>query len=199
MTMPLSWLISSARMAGLSSFVFGWSLCTRLWSHNQEIQIIKQADTVELPCLGALPADDYFKAIEIDESATGEEGLSALQRKTRNFATLFEISTMLSRSVDESEMLQQVLDILLKVPGGDFAYVALLADGILVPKVVRSNRTQRAHYLEQNHRSLCAARALCSAGSRSSKRQSFFGLRLNHHGSQCFYSSGTHDSDGFRW
>ena len=45
---------------------------------------------------------------------------------------------MLSRSVDESEMLQQVLDILLKVPGGDFAYVALLADGILVPKVVRS-------------------------------------------------------------
>ena len=42
---------------------------------NQEIQIIKQADTVELPSPGALPADDYFKAIESDESATGEEGL----------------------------------------------------------------------------------------------------------------------------
>ena len=110
---------------------------------NQEIQIIKQADTVELPSLGALPADDYFKAIGIDESVTGEEGLSALQRKTRNFATLFEISSMQSWSVDESEMLQQVLDILLKVPGGDFAYVALLADGILVPKVVRSKTGHR--------------------------------------------------------
>lgn len=107
----------------------------------QETQIVKQVSTVELPSLGAMKTHDYLRAIGVSEEISKGEAnqtIAALQRKTRNFATLFEISTVVQRYSDPNEMLSAVVDVLLKVPGGDAAYVALLNEHKeLIPKVSR--------------------------------------------------------------
>ena len=109
----------------------------------QETKMIKQVSTVEMPSLGVMQTQDYLRAIGItDEFSVGEnnQAISTLQRKTRNFATLFEISTIVQRHVNADKMLSAVVDILLKVPGGDIAFVALLNEQKeLIPRVSRDS------------------------------------------------------------
>jgi len=59
-------------------------------------------------------------------------------RNLRNYAVLFEISKAMQRQSNVNSMLCSVLDLLLKAPGGDLAYVVMLdQEGGLQPKVMR--------------------------------------------------------------
>jgi two-component system, NtrC family, sensor kinase len=109
-------------------------------SFEQSTKIIKQVSTIEMPSLGTMQTQDYLRAIGVTEDISGDSksAIIALQQKTKNFATLFEISSMVSEAEDPDELLKSILDVLLKVPGGDFAYVALLENNELIPRVSRS-------------------------------------------------------------
>jgi len=109
-------------------------------SFEQSTKIIKQVSQIEMPSLGTMQTQDYLRAIGVTQDGTGDShtALIALQRKTKNFATLYEISSMVSEADDPDKLLEDILDVLLKVPGGDFAYVALLENNELIPKVSRS-------------------------------------------------------------
>ena len=109
-------------------------------SFEQSTKIIKQVSQIEMPSLGTMQTQDYLRAIGVtqDKTADSSVALEALRRKTKNFATLFEISSMMSSYNNADQLLTAVLDVLLKVPGGDFAYVALLDGEELVPRASRS-------------------------------------------------------------
>ena len=118
----------------------------------QETQIVKQVSTVALPSLGKMHTQEYLKALGIEEEGSvdaSQQTVLELRRKTRNFATLFEISTVVQRYTDADEMLAAVIDILLKVPGGDVAYVVMLNDEKeLIPRVYRDSQGSRnGHFL----------------------------------------------------
>ncbi|MEC8382632.1 MAG: ATP-binding protein [Myxococcota bacterium] len=111
----------------------------------QHTKLIKQISTVEIPSLGHID-ESYISSL-----ATAQEGrqpsisleeMKAISQKTRNFATLFEISTLTQNASDPDMLLTSSVDILLRALGGDFAYVALLDENhVLVPKVSRSTNT----------------------------------------------------------
>lgn len=112
-------------------------------------KIVKAVSTIEIPSLQQMQAEGFMQIPSDNEySKEGEKNvLKDLQRKTRNFATLFEISNVIADKKDSQDMLHSVLDILLKVPGGDFAYVALLEKGDLISKASRVTETGEEHFV----------------------------------------------------
>ena len=118
----------------------------------QEAKVIKKASSVVFPRINTMHTEDYFRALGIsreDDRSRNNQVFEALQRKTRNFAVLFDISTLVQKYTDPDEMLSAVVEVLLKVPGGDVAYIMLLDEqGELKVRVSRSNRTQSSmHFL----------------------------------------------------
>lgn len=119
----------------------------------QHTKLIKQISTVELPSLGHID-ESYISSL-----ATAQEGVQpelslermvSISQKTRNFATLFEISSLTQNSSNSEELLTGSVDILLRVLGGEFGYVAMLDEktGQLVPKVSRStNSNQQQRFI----------------------------------------------------
>ena len=88
---------------------------------------------VEEPSLSSI--DSWTNAVSQVSKDTGQESSSKpdqktpferLQLKTRNFATLLNISTLTQNHNNIDGMLTAVLDVLLKVPGGDAAHVLML-------------------------------------------------------------------------
>ena len=105
----------------------------------QKTKIVKQMTHLSIPSLETMHAQDYFKAIGVTEEIKPlKHDLSKLQRQTKNFATLFEISKALQREEKMADMCRSVLDLLLKVPGGDIAYVVMVDEkGTLKPRAAR--------------------------------------------------------------
>ena len=105
----------------------------------QKTKIVKQMTHLSLPSLETMHANEYFRAIGVTEEIKPlQDDVSKLQRQTKNFATLFEISKVLQREETMVDMCCGVLDLLLKVPGGDIAYVVMVDDnGVLKPKAAR--------------------------------------------------------------
>lgn len=112
----------------------------------QQTKVIKQMSKVSMPSLETMHAEDYLKAIGVTEEIKIEDTNSSfthLQRKTKNFATLFEISKLIQKESEPDNMLKSVLDLLLKVPGGDVAYVVMLnEDDGLETRVARDLKGQ---------------------------------------------------------
>ena len=107
----------------------------------QKTTMIKQMANLSMPSLETMHVHDYFEAIGVTEKLKLEspQEQQDLHRQTRNFATLFEISKVMQREADTSSMLDAVLDLLLKVPGGDLAYVVMLDKReVLQTKAVRN-------------------------------------------------------------
>ena len=122
-------------------------------SFENSTQIVKAVATIEFPSFKQMQAQGLMRHIRSAEGdsppdVTEQENLvTDLQRKTRNFATLFEISNVIVENKGMEEMLQAVFSILLQVPGGDFAYLALLEDGELVSKASRVTSSGREHFV----------------------------------------------------
>lgn len=120
-------------------------------------QIVKSIATIEIPSLKQMQAQGFMRHLSPKGSDRTQELIEHhklvkdLQRKTRNFATLFDVSNVIAENKEMQSMLHAVLDILLKVPGGDFAYLALLENGELVSKASRVTVSGREHFvLSQN-------------------------------------------------
>lgn len=109
----------------------------------QQTTMVKQMAQLSMPSLETMHVHDYFEAIGVTEKLQLEipQEQQDLHRQTRNFATLFEISKVMQREGEISSMLDAVLDLLLKVPGGDLAYVVMLDErSVLQTKGVRNKR-----------------------------------------------------------
>ncbi|MAA78747.1 MAG: hypothetical protein CL916_05765 [Deltaproteobacteria bacterium] len=109
----------------------------------QKTTMVKQMAQLSMPSLETMHVHDYFEAIGVTEKLQNEmpQEQHELHRQTRNFATLFEISKAMHREDDISSMLDGVLDLLIKVPGGDLAYVVMLDEReVLQTKAVRNKR-----------------------------------------------------------
>ena len=120
--------------------------------YPEEQQIIKSVATIEFPSLEKMQAQGYMRHLySIGKTSTEnieqKRAVQDLQRKTRSFAALFEISNVIAEKKGTEDMLHAVLDILLKVPGGDFSYLALLEDGALVSKASRVTSSGREHFV----------------------------------------------------
>jgi HD-GYP domain-containing protein (c-di-GMP phosphodiesterase class II) len=102
-----------------------------------ETSIIKEVSSIHMPRLSSMKTNDYLSAIGVNNLVSDEEdAFSTLQKKTRHFATLFEISTLVQHYTDSDEMLSAVLDVILKVPGGDVVHMLMLDDDDkLVPRI----------------------------------------------------------------
>ena len=107
----------------------------------QKTKIVKQMAHFSMPSLETMHANDFFEAIGATEKLTIDtpKQKNTLQRQTRIFAALFEISKAMQRERNVDDVLNAVLDLLLKVPGGDLAYVVMFDEhGQLQPKAVRN-------------------------------------------------------------
>ena len=113
----------------------------------QQTKMVKKMSRLSMPSLETMLVQDYFEAIGVTEELKGSSQLEIAEdlrrihqndRNLRNYAILFEISKAMQRQSNVNSMLSSVLDLLLKVPGGDLAYVVMLdKDGVLQPKVIR--------------------------------------------------------------
>jgi len=112
----------------------------------QQTKMVKKMSRLSMPSLETMLVQDYFEAIGVTEELKGSQieiadDLRRVQqndRNLRNYAVLFEISKAMQRQSNVNSMLCSVLDLLLKAPGGDLAYVVMLdQEGGLQPKVIR--------------------------------------------------------------
>lgn len=107
----------------------------------QQTKVVKQMAQFSMPSLETMHANDFFEAIGATEKLAidAPKQKNVLHRQTRIFATLFEISKAMQRERNVDDMLNGVLDLLLKVPGGDLAYVVMFDENEqLQPKAVRN-------------------------------------------------------------
>ena len=106
-----------------------------------ETSIIKEVSSINMPRLSSMKTNDYLQAIGIGGIDSDEEdSYYVLQKRTRHFATLFEISTLVQHFTDPDKMLAAVLNVILKVPGGDVAHMLMLDDdGQLVPRISKGH------------------------------------------------------------
>ena len=106
----------------------------------EKTKMVKQMTRLSIPSLETMHANDYFQAIGVTQEIKIDKhsDIDSLLRQTKNFATLFEISKIMQREQNMADMFCSVLDILLKVPGGDLAYVVMLdKDDVLQPQAAR--------------------------------------------------------------
>jgi signal transduction histidine kinase len=81
------------------------------------------------PEIGGMRAEDYFSALGLGDETLLEPDkgdIATLLKRTRSFAILADIAKAIQREHDANQMLDRVLDILLKVTRGDRGHAALL-------------------------------------------------------------------------
>ncbi len=107
-----------------------------------QAQLVKRVEPQMTRSLRAFQPDELFSEMGIGETdryaAVDGSKVEFLVQQTRNFATLHEISKALQSEQDPQEMLEGVMDLVLRVVNADRGYVALLDEqGELIPQVVR--------------------------------------------------------------
>lgn len=100
--------------------------------------LVKPVIDVTSPDLGTMLAEEYFAALGLADTPSGqprsEAEIEFLVRQTRNFAVLHEISKALQAGHDRDTMLDRVLGLVRKVLSADRGYVVRLDEaGRLVP------------------------------------------------------------------
>jgi signal transduction histidine kinase len=83
------------------------------------------------PALAGMRAEDYFQALGLGDETLLEpdaRNLARLLRRTRSFAILSEIAKAIQKETDPHEMLQRVLDTLLKVTRAERGHAAVVDD-----------------------------------------------------------------------
>ena len=113
------------------------------WSDEDmhaDTTIIKKLPSITVPQLSRLNDDEYLGEIGVIGVQT-DSSVASLQKKNRYFATLFAISTLVQKFADPDEMLDAVLDLILKMPGGDIVHVLMIDEsGALQPRMSKSVR-----------------------------------------------------------
>ena len=89
---------------------------------RQKTRMVKQVSKVKAPSLHRV---QHTLLADFDPTSGNVE---ELQRKTRNLATLFEISQLIQKHDEMDELLSMALDVLMKAPGGDEAHVVFTGD-----------------------------------------------------------------------
>lgn len=100
--------------------------------------LVKPVTDVTSPDLGTMLAEEYFAALGLADTPSGqprsEAEIEFLVRQTRNFAVLHEISKALQAGHDRDTMLDRVLGLVRKVLSADRGYVVRLDEaGRFVP------------------------------------------------------------------
>lgn len=109
-------------------------------------QVIRPAKSALGPGLDNMLAKDYFSALGLGDETMLDASANRFEsvlRQTRNFAILHEVSRAMQREHDPQQMLERVLEVILKVTKARLAYVALLdEDETLQVEVVRQSKGQ---------------------------------------------------------